>query len=164
MGLDTVQGVPVHPLVVHAVVVLVPLAALGVLAVLGRPVWRARYAVVVAAFALLDVVLVPLATSSGEELERRVVRADGGTSALLEKHTQMGEQLLPFVVVLAVGAVLLALVERARTRPGMPAVLGARWVVPLAAVLALVGSTASLVQVVRIGHSGARAAWDDVSG
>ena len=33
---ETVLGLPLHPLVVHAVVVLVPLSALGAVAVKGR--------------------------------------------------------------------------------------------------------------------------------
>ena len=37
---DLINGLPVHPLVVHAVVVLVPLAALGTIAIALRPAWR----------------------------------------------------------------------------------------------------------------------------
>ena len=36
----TVGGIPAHPLVVHAVVVLLPLAAAGTLLVVARPLWR----------------------------------------------------------------------------------------------------------------------------
>ncbi|MBC8092563.1 MAG: hypothetical protein H7Y15_11605, partial [Pseudonocardia sp.] len=36
----TLDGVPLHPLVIHAVVVLLPLAAVGTLAMAVRPVWR----------------------------------------------------------------------------------------------------------------------------
>ena len=42
--LDTVLGLPLHPLVVHAVVVLLPLVALGVMALAVVPRWRARLA------------------------------------------------------------------------------------------------------------------------
>lgn len=37
---DTVLGVPLHPLVAHVVVMFVPLAALGTIAVAAVPRWR----------------------------------------------------------------------------------------------------------------------------
>ena len=40
---DTIDGLPVHALVVHAVVVLLPLALLGTIAIAVRPAWRARF-------------------------------------------------------------------------------------------------------------------------
>ena len=113
MELDNIFGVPAHPLIVHAVVVLVPLAALGALACVFSPWVRRRYGWLVAAFAVLDIVLVPLATGSGESLEERVPE-----TALVEKHTEMGEQLLPWVIGLAVGMVALMLLARALSRVG----------------------------------------------
>lgn len=41
------DGLPVHPLVVHAVVVLLPAAVLGTIAVAVRPAWRRRYGTLV---------------------------------------------------------------------------------------------------------------------
>ncbi|MCW2828706.1 MAG: hypothetical protein JWQ67_2322, partial [Marmoricola sp.] len=40
---DTFNGIPLHPLVVHAVVVLLPLAILGTIAIAVRPGWRGKY-------------------------------------------------------------------------------------------------------------------------
>lgn len=155
MALDTVFGLPVHALVVHAVVVLVPLAAAGTAAVSVSPRLRARYGSLVALVALASLVLVPVATSSGEELERRVTETD-----LVDKHTQMGEQLLPFVAVMAAAVVVLLVVERVRTRRGQDSPSwAAAWVPTVAVLLAVTASAGSLVQVARIGHSGARAVW-----
>ncbi|GAA4243047.1 DUF2231 domain-containing protein [Dactylosporangium darangshiense] len=39
--LDKINGLPVHPLVVHAAVALLPLAAIGVIAIAVRPAWLA---------------------------------------------------------------------------------------------------------------------------
>ena len=64
---DTVQGLPVHALVVHGVVVLVPLAALGLIAIAVRPSWRKTYAPLVAILATVGLALVPVATKSGAE-------------------------------------------------------------------------------------------------
>lgn len=46
---DTLNGLPAHPLVVHAVVVLFPLAILGTLLIAIRPRWRVRYGPLVVA-------------------------------------------------------------------------------------------------------------------
>src|SRR5690348_11952286 len=102
--LDTINGLPVHPLVVHAVVVLLPLAALGVIAIAVRPSWLTRFGGLVVAAAALAVVAIPLATSSGERLESRV--GDPG------RHAELGDTLLWFAIPLLVVAV--ALVWRAR--------------------------------------------------
>jgi len=44
---DTINGIPVHPLVVHAVVVLLPLAVFGAFAIVVGPGWRKQYGVLV---------------------------------------------------------------------------------------------------------------------
>ena len=46
---ETIGGIPLHPLVVHAVVVLIPLAALGVIAIALVPKWRSRFGILVVA-------------------------------------------------------------------------------------------------------------------
>jgi len=166
--LDTIFGLPVHPLVVHAVVVLVPLAAVGAIACTLSTWVRAHVGWLVAAIAVLDVALVPVATGSGESLEEEV-----GESALLEKHAELGEQLLPFVVVLALGCVAVMALARLADRRAdgadgadgavVPAWAGRTMVLVVAAVTIL-AAVGTLVQVARIGHSGAKATWSDTSG
>jgi hypothetical protein len=56
--LDTFNGLPLHPLVVHAVVVLLPLSVVGAIVVALRPAWRQTYGWLVAGL------LVVAATSS----------------------------------------------------------------------------------------------------
>ena len=41
--MDTISGLPAHPLLVHVPVVLLPLAAVGVIVMLIRPAWHRRY-------------------------------------------------------------------------------------------------------------------------
>lgn len=156
---DNVNGLPVHPLVVHAVVVLLPLAALGVVALAVRPSWRGRFGVLVVLIAALATAAIPLATDSGESLERRV--GDPG------QHAELGDQLIWFAVPLLVAAVALYWLHRrsaARTTEGTteaarPARQGALGVV--VAVLAVVIAAANVVQIYRIGDSGAKAVWKD---
>src|SRR5256885_12728004 len=148
---STIFGLPAHPLIVHAVVVLVPLAALSGLIVAAWPAARARYAPLALAFATLALISVPLATHTGEQLEPHV-----RSSALVERHTEMADGLLPFVIVLWLALVALVGARRAR---------GANWAkfaVGGAAAVTVLAALASGVQVVRIGDSGAPAAWHGV--
>jgi general L-amino acid transport system permease protein len=66
----------------------------GTIAIAVVPRWRTPYGPLVVAVALLATILVPVATSSGEELERRV--GDPG------KHAQLGDQLIWFAIPLLV--------------------------------------------------------------
>jgi 4-amino-4-deoxy-L-arabinose transferase-like glycosyltransferase len=161
VDLSNIFGLPAHPLIVHAVVVLVPLSAVGAIAVVASAWVRSHVAWLVAAAAVLNLLLVPLATGSGESLEERVKE-----TALVETHTEMGEQLLPWVIALAVGIVaflaLSLLASRRSSETPAPA-WAARWVSIALAVVTVVAATGTLVQVARIGHSGAKASWSDVT-
>ena len=86
----TVGGVPAHPLVVHAVVVLLPLAAVGTLLVVARPLWRRQLGVWVLLLALAGVAAVPVATQTGEQLQRAL----GGGGPLVEIHEHRADTLL----------------------------------------------------------------------
>jgi hypothetical protein len=143
---ETVFGLPAHPLIVHATVVLVPLGALLVLLHAVWPAARRRLGVVTPLVALVGLVLTPLSTESGENLERVV-----GRSELLEKHEHLADGLLPWMVALFVMAVVVYVLGR---RPVGPRLVGV-----VAAVLALVAVVGVTQQVVRIGHSGAAAVW-----
>jgi len=149
---DLINGVPLHPLVVHAIVVLLPLATLGTIAIALRASWRVRYGPLVVAAAALSTVLVPVATSSGEALERRV--GDPG------QHAQLGDQLIYVAVPLLVLSAALVWVAWRSERIGRQAL--SRTLTHVVAALAIVAALASVVQVYRVGDSGARAAWGDV--
>lgn len=145
-----VGGIPLHPLVVHAVVVLLPLAAVGVLAEAVVPRWRSRYGVLVVAAAVVGTALVPVATASGENLEEG--RPETET---LERHTELGEMVLWFAVPLLVLALLLLWIGR-RSEQERPT---PRWLTSVVVVLGIVAALAALVQVVLVGHSGATSVW-----
>src|SRR3954447_19141987 len=89
---DTVFGLPVHPLVVHATVVIVPSAALAVALAALWPRFRVWAGYLPIGLAAAAVVLVPITTSSGEYLQSRVL-----DTALVQEHIQMAEGLLPWV-------------------------------------------------------------------
>jgi uncharacterized membrane protein len=148
---DLINGVPVHPLVVHAIVVLLPLATLGTLAIVARPAWRPRYGWLVVAAAAVSTVLIPIGTASGEALEKRV--GEPGD------HAELGDQLIWFAIPLLIVSAALVWLDRRRSQqrePGSPTLLR------VVATLAVVAALASAVEVYRVGDSGARAAWGDV--
>jgi hypothetical protein len=117
------------------------------------------------------VVLVPVSTSSGEALDRRVQH-----TALLEEHTRLADGLLLPVLVLAVAAVALYWVQlneqtgqqaggrigASLIRVGGPERPGPA-IMAIVVLIAAVGSIGTLVQVARIGHSGAKAAWSQAA-
>jgi uncharacterized membrane protein len=140
---NVINGLPVHPLVVHAVVVLLPLAILGTIALVLRPAWRRHYGPLLVACSVLATLLIPVATQSGEALERHV--GDPG------KHAQLGDQLIWFALpLLVLDIALVVLDRRGRIGPNPMRVVG---------VLAVIAALAAGVQVYRVGDSGARAAW-----
>jgi uncharacterized membrane protein len=151
---DLVNGLPVHPLVVHGVVVLLPLAIVGTIAIAARPVWRLAYGPLVVACAAVATAMLPVATSSGEALERHV--GDPG------EHAELGDQLIWFAIPLLMLAVVMVWLER-RKAAGKPTV-GPSVLPAAVAGLAVVASLAAGVQVYRVGDSGARAAWGDKVG
>lgn len=144
---DTINGIPLHPLVVHAVVVLLPLSVVGTLAIVGRPAWRRPYGPLVVAAAVIATALCPVATASGEEFKQRV----GVNPAV---HQGRGEVLVWFGLALVVTTAALVWLDRrpADRRPGKP-------VMTAVAALAVVAAVAAGIQVVLVGDSGARAAW-----
>lgn len=148
---DLYNGVPVHPLVVHAVVVLLPLAAIGTVAIAVKPTWRAKYGVLVVAAAALAAILTPIATSSGEALEERVGRPG--------EHAEMGDQLIWFVLPLLALSAALVYLDRRRAATDATARGTSPTAMKVVATLAVVAALATSVQVYRVGDSGAKAAW-----
>ncbi|WP_027946005.1 DUF2231 domain-containing protein [Amycolatopsis taiwanensis] len=163
-----ISGLPVHVLVVHAVVVLVPLSVLGTITIAAWPAARRRYGWLVVGVTALATLSIPLATSSGEDLRDRLPR-----TSLIRTHASLGDELLFFVAALLVVAAALVWFDQRRRQSeagtgseketgsvalkvvGVPVKVVAGTLTALTVALAVV----SAVQVVRIGDSGAKAAW-----
>ncbi len=97
---DTIFGLPMHALVVHAVVVLLPVAAIGGALVALWPRVRTRFGWLVTLTAVVAAVSVFAAQESGNYLEDKVKATLGPGSAregaLMEAHTKIAENLLPW--------------------------------------------------------------------
>ncbi len=144
---DTITGLPVHPLVVHAVVVLLPLACVATAAVAVRASWR-RFAPAVAALNGAVLLATFAAKQSGENLERRI--AQFSVPPGLDDHTQWGSRLFLLALALFIGALVVWFVH---SRGGM-GTLGR-----VVGVLAVIGALATIGVTVYVGHTGASAVW-----
>lgn len=119
--LTTILGLPTHPLLVHGVVVLLPLLALGTGLLSWRPAWWSRLAIPVAAANLVVFALTFLAKESGERLEHQVPK-----TAAVHEHAEVGDLLPALAGLLFVCALVPAyLAWRARrgTRAATPSVM-----------------------------------------
>ncbi|HEY0640374.1 MAG TPA: DUF2231 domain-containing protein [Pseudonocardiaceae bacterium] len=162
--LITVDGLPLHPLVVHAVVVLLPLAAVGGLVIALRAAWRRRFWVPVLVLTVLGVGAVPVAARTGEQLQAKLPPQN----QLIQQHADLGRTLLPFAIAFGVTVILLVLAGRLADRERDAADTGGearttwRRVAIVAAALVAFTGVACTVQVLRVGHSGSTAVWDGV--
>lgn len=152
-----VNGIPAHPLLVHAVVVLVPLAALAAIAAAAWPAARRRLGVATPVLASAGAVSAALAIQAGEWLEEHVTE-----TSLVEKHTANAEIVVPWL------AAFVALawahwawhrfdaVREATTRVVAWAARPAPWVLGVGLVIVAIGS---IVTVIIVGDAGAKAVW-----
>lgn len=148
----SVQGLPLHPLVVHfAIVFLLLVAGAQLLAVvLAR--FRAWIGWALPVGGVVAAVTARIATMSGADL----IGEQG--SPLAQEHQVWGERLGLLGFALAVVTVMYWLATspwgRARFGDRLPG-----WVIPAVSVLAVIIAVAVLVVTTITGHSGATAVW-----
>jgi uncharacterized membrane protein len=145
-------GLPLHPLVVHAVVVLLPLGALGLIAAVLSLRVRRPYGAVIMIVLTLAIVATVIAKFSGQQLAE--------VAEMPQQHSQLGDALLGVAIGLLLVTWAWWLLWRRRDRigyvqPGQPERVLSILVVPFAvAALALTGLT---------GHAGASATWGEAA-
>lgn len=144
---DTIAGIPLHPLVVHAVIVLLPLACLGAVLVAARPSWNRSYGWLVLGCALVAMVSSFVAKESGEKLASRV--------GWPQDHIEWGERIPIAALLLFVLLAALWWFDRSQ-------VAGRTTLTKVIAVLVIVAAAASLTLAVLAGHSGATAVWKPI--
>jgi cytochrome bd-type quinol oxidase subunit 1 len=151
---DLINGLPVHALVVHAVVILVPLLAIVTVVFVVRPKWRAElpWAILGNAAAFLASFV---AKESGEKLQARLSNALG--SEVAAHHAALGRDLQYFAFAQLVASIIAwaLLRNRAESKPV------ARPALALAIAVTLAAGVAATVWTYRVGDSGAQAVWKD---
>jgi hypothetical protein len=143
---DVVAGLPVHPLVIHSVVVLVPLAAVGLVVAVFNSAFRKRFAVALIILLGITVPLAFIAKESGEALAERI--------GITERHEELGENVPLWVGVFFVVAVVWWLVTRRSASVLVRRILGGVLVLTAGQVL---------VVIFLVGHSGAEATWGETT-
>ena len=145
-----IMGLPLHPLVVHAVVILVPLSALGGIVISSWTAARKRYGWLTVAFAAAAGSTF-VAQQAGESFAETFARK----TEAMQTHMDLGDSLLVWVIILFFGtlAVMIAqrLIDQQNPRGRVALIAGG--------VITAISAVVSLVQVIRIGHSGATAVW-----
>jgi hypothetical protein len=156
--MSLVNGLPAHVLFVHFVVVMVPLSALALVVSALWPRFARRLGVILPVLAFVTLAAVPLTTQAGEWLERHV-----GSDPLVRKHADLGDSLLPWAAGLFLLATAVWWTTRRTAAPedAAPRARGGAVVQVAAAVLSVVVAAGAVVDVYRIGDSGAKAAWHD---
>lgn len=152
----TVHGIPAHPLVVHAAVVLVPLAAVFAAAYALWPSRRWQTRTPAAVLAIAAAASVQLATMTGDQLKQHLHE----DTALIHTHEHYAGLLQTAMWVLAALVVVAwwalphgSPLPDKEHRDGVRALA-----LPLTALLPI-GAVAVLVLVVLTGDAGARAVW-----
>lgn len=163
--MENLFGLPAHPLLVHVPVVLVPLAAIGAVAMAVRQAWMRSFGWVVTALAGVGFLGTLLAASSGEELEERREASGQTISKVLQDHGEMGEAAEVWVALFFALVLAWVVFSWWRRRAGDEKV-AAKVRKPKAIsialmVLALASSAAATVSITATGHNGAKAVWDN---
>ncbi|TCB99974.1 hypothetical protein E0H26_03880 [Micromonospora zingiberis] len=150
-------GLPLHILVVHAVVIFVPLLVLLALAYIALPRFRARLDWAVLALAVVAPITAWVGVESGEALQQRQI-ARGFSGEILDKineHAEYGNVLFRYTLGLALAVILLVVATGRHERlPKLP-----RWAAPVLSVVVLGLGVAALVYVWLTGHSGSEMVW-----
>ena len=146
---DTIGGLPVHSLVIHVVVVLIPLSAIGAVLITIRPKALRLFGVATVVGAGLGTAAAFIAKESGQTLASRI--------GVTESHADLGDTLPIFALIYFVALVVFWLYARGvplnRSRPLWLKVFGA---------LIIVLSVGVSYYTFVTGHSGAEATWSEV--
>jgi len=146
-----IGGLPAHPLLVHAAVVLLPLAALCTILHAVWPAARARLGIVPTLLAVVSTALVPVTVAAGHALANQL--GGVGDNPLLLKHEHLAGQILPWSIALTVVAFGNWVWRRCAGS------LSARWLTVVVPVVTVIVAVGLVVAVVRAGDAGARATW-----
>jgi len=166
--MDTLFGLPAHPLLVHIPIVLLPLAAVGVVVMLIKPAWHRRYRWVVLAMGTAGALGAAFAAQAGEALGSRVNAVEGRQAAnRWRHHAELGDTsrtvALVFLVVLVVFVFLPWWQERRTSQAGPDGSAPDRRLVVLTlavSALTVLAAIATVVTIVQAGHTGSKSVWD----
>ncbi len=149
--MESINGLPAHPLFVHAPVVLLPLTTLAMLILAVRPQLRRRSGLALAAATVVVLVLTQLAISSGLAFDEAL---EGAIN--VDDHEALANMTRNFLIVFVLAAIGFAVLDR-KTDEGSPT-----WFKPASTSLvglAAISSVLATIWMVRTGDEGAKLVW-----
>ncbi|WP_336645992.1 DUF2231 domain-containing protein [Microbacterium sp. USHLN186] len=152
-----IAGLPMHPLLVHATVVLTPLTALTVAIVALWPTARRHLGYAPPIAALVVAGLAPVTVLAGESLAETV-----GETPAVERHESLGRLLIPWTIALLIAAVAVAVSDRMVRRLRRTNAGAARALTVIIAGAAVIAAVGTIVVTVLTGDTGAQAVWGGV--
>lgn len=141
-----VNGLPLHPLVVHIPVVLVPLTSLGLIAIVLVPRWRATYGLLIAGTSVVAFLGTGLAFFSGKNF----LRDRGFSGDLIQRHEHLGETMPWFALALSIVAIGYVVLVRRGAAKNVLLVVG---------ILAIVVAGVTTAELARVGDAGAKSVF-----
>lgn len=157
----TIAGLPLHPLVVHMAVILVPIAALALLGTAWHPGWRRQHGLLIALLAAAGAAGAFLAAQTGEALEEtiRAAARQSGTRVRFGDHPSQGNTAEMFALLLAVCAAAVCGLEWWSQRRG---ITPAPWMWRMLYSVSALVSIGAVGTMVIAGDSGARLVWEQI--
>lgn len=147
--MDLIMQLPVHPLINHAVAVLVPVSALGAILLVVFAKLRSNYSLLLLITVISASISAFIAENSGEALANRV-----GSPG---EHAIQGERLFKIVLVFTLIYILWFAIHKKYI-----VIKGAQRVINTGLSASLVATAvASAALTFIVGHSGAAATWED---
>ena len=174
--IHTINGLPAHVLLIHAIVVLTPLGALFTILSAVWPVARRKLGFISPLTCLIVLILTPITTSAGQWFKDKLQK-EGLRSTTLEHHANLGHTFLWFAIglfVLSAAVWWIGRQDDLAADPSVPAAsgghiatltrtatavripTGVRYAVM---VVSVVVSVVTVIQLVRIGDSGAHSVY-----
>lgn len=159
MDIYEVSGLPLHVLLVHVVVILIPVTALCLILFAVWPAARRRLGIVMAILGALVIAVVPVTAQAGQWLKDRVPE-----TPLIDAHASLAGGLWPWTLalgILAIASWLGYFILARRDTDRAPRAPSRRVVAVLIAVLAVGIGGYATYQTVMIGEAGSRAIWEN---
>lgn len=155
MNLDNVNGIPTHPLVVHAAIVLVPLVFICLIAFSFKKKWYITYSIPTLVLAFAAFVASWLAEESGGRFEERVRESN-----LVEKHAELGESFVNIALLLFIVVAVWAYFAWRLRKNDSPSKNQNYLNMAISVVVIVIAGFATF-SIYEVGHSGAKSVWHD---
>jgi len=170
--MDSINGLPLHPLIVHIPVAMLPLAFVGVAVMCIKRAWYERYRWAVLVVGAIGTLGATLAAATGESLEADVRRTEGRAAIRgIHEHAEAGDLARTVAIVFFVALAAWTLIpwyldwRRAQTMTHGEDVDGSSRTSHLARsalmVITAILAAASMVTIYRAGHTGATSVWQE---